>query len=95
MNSPLTLLGNYCTVHGYHWPRPVRTVRHHIQPQQYGGPSTKDNLCNVCDTGHYNIHEYIDAMLDNRALPKVTGKERALAIEGLRRIQVWLDAHVA
>lgn len=83
----LTLAGNSCTVHGYHWPRPARTVRHHKHPVEYGGPTTPANLVNVCDTGHYNIHAWIEAALRGKPLPKVTKRELEIARVGLAAAQ--------
>lgn len=76
-----------CKVHGYHWPRPSRSVKHHIWPQEYGGPTVPDNLVWTCDTGHYNIHALLDAMLAGTPLlPHATREEKRLAGLGLSRI---------
>ena len=81
--TPLTMPGNRCVVHRYHWPVPARTVVHHILPQEYGGPDTPENKVPVCDTGHYNIHAFLDALVRGlKLLPKVTRKEEALARRG-------------
>lgn len=87
-DARLTIPGNRCIVHGYHYPRPTRTVRHHIWPQEYGGPTTEENLVWVCDTGHYNIHNMIDWLLGhNVPKPKVTRMEARLADVGFRSIK--------
>lgn len=82
MIEPRALPGNLCTVHGYHYPTPLRTVKHHIVPQEYGGPTTPENLLLVCDNGHYAIHAIQDAMLAGTAIPKGTRKEYAYAQQG-------------
>ena len=73
-----------CAVHAYHWPRPLRRVRHHIWPQAEGGPSISENLVWVCDTGHYNIHTALLA-LEAGIQPSGTKKEIQLAQLGLER----------
>jgi hypothetical protein len=64
MREPEALPGNSCSVHRYHWPRPTRTVLHHIWPLGMGGPDVKTNKVQVCDTGHYTIHGLIDWLTD-------------------------------
>lgn len=81
-----TIPGNFCTVHGYHWPKPQRTVGHHIHPLGYGGPDTAANVVKICDTGHYNVHTYLDARIARKPLPRVHRKERALAEAGYAAI---------
>jgi len=83
----LTIAGNLCSVHKYHWPPPVRTVKHHILPKELGGPTTPDNLLLVCDNGHYSIHAFMDARLRGFATPKVTKKEQHYAELGLARMK--------
>lgn len=85
----LTIAGNHCRVHGYHYPTPLRTVRHHILPEAEGGKATADNLADTCDTGHYNIH-YLLALIEAGANYKGIGtrKERAIAEEGWRLIRI-------
>lgn len=83
----LTLPGNHCVVHGFHRPAPLRTVRHHIFPQEFGGPTTPENLVLVCDTGHYNIHTCLDALLKGEPLPKATRLEQHLAQQGYAKIK--------
>lgn len=89
MGEPrLTLAGNHCKVHGYHWPEPLRTVRHHILPEAEGGKATVDNLQDTCDTGHYNIHYLLELLEEGKPIVHLgTRKERAIAEEGWRRIQ--------
>jgi hypothetical protein len=84
MSGTRTIRGNHCIVHGYHWPVPVRTVRHHIWPKEWGGPDVESNLVNVCDTGHYNIHAYMDAAFGGKPVPKITKRERLYAELGLK-----------
>lgn len=82
-DATLKVVGNLCTVHGFwHRPQPTRTVKHHILPQEYGGPTTPENLVLVCDTGHYNIHAALDAMIHKKPIPKVTRRELAIARQG-------------
>jgi len=83
----LTLAGNSCEVHKYHWPRPLRTVKHHIWPQEYGGPTVPTNLVLVCDTGHYNIHAVLDALLKGTTPPKTHKAEQSLALAGYAAIK--------
>jgi hypothetical protein len=88
LEARLTIPGNHCTVHGYHWPEPLRTVKHHILPESEGGKATPDNLVLVCDTGHYSIHHILDIALATGKLPALgTRKEREIASEGYRRIK--------
>jgi hypothetical protein len=83
------MVGNYCVVHGYHRPIPLRTVLHHIHPQALGGASTPGNLIAVCDNGHYNIHAILDALLHSKPPPRGTRKERALARQGFDAIEKY------
>lgn len=84
----LTLPGNHCVVHGVHRPTPARTVKHHIWPQEFGGPTIESNLVWVCDTGHYNIHTLLDALLSGKTIEfKGTRLERKLAKQGYDAIQ--------
>lgn len=89
LGGVLTLAGNHCTVHGYHYPEPLRTVQHHIWPKEDGGPTVTENLVLVCDTGHYSIHALLDILRTNQPLPKSKGTrtERKLAYLGWKRIQ--------
>ena len=48
-----------CEIGRYHEPRPVRFVWHHIQPHEAGGPTTAENLIQVCDSCHYTIHRLL------------------------------------
>lgn len=88
-DARFTLAGNHCTVHGYHWPPPTRTVKHHIQPLEYGGKSVATNIVLVCDNGHYSIHEALDALLAGEEPPKVTRHEMALARQGYEAVSAW------
>lgn len=86
MIAPRELKGDYCVVHGYHWPKPLRTVSHHIHPLGDGGPDTMDNQVWVCDTGHYSIHTiYARLKQTSGQLALITGgtrEERRLAMRG-------------
>lgn len=74
-----------CAVHGYHRPKPLRTVQHHVWPKEYGGPTQPWNLVWVCDTGHYNIHTALDLLLAGQA-PIGTRAEVKLARLGHNRM---------
>lgn len=86
-DAKLRIAGNFCSVHRYHWPPLTRTVKHHIRPQEFGGPTTSANLVLVCDTGHYNIHAALDALLAGKTPPKVTRGELELARQGYAAIR--------
>jgi len=88
MTEPLTIPGDHCVVHGYHYPKPVRTVKHHIIPLAHGGPDTAENLVDICDTGHYAIHEYLNDSLAGRAWTRtITRADKKLAEQGLAGIR--------
>jgi hypothetical protein len=77
-----------CKVHGYHYPSPIRTVVHHIFPQEWGGKTIAENLVTVCDTGHYNIHAILADLVVHQGVQvdtKGTRTERALAFQGYRQ----------
>lgn len=82
-------LGNTCTVHGHHYPTPLRTVVHHIWPREYGGPDVEANRVWLCDNGHYNVHTLLDMLRKGQALPRGMGtrNERRIARLGWDRIQ--------
>lgn len=82
-----TIPGNHCVVHGYHWPKPLRTVKHHIHPLSEGGPDTKANLLLVCDTGHYSIHALLEALLKGQPMTGGTRAERTYAVQGYEAIK--------
>ena len=87
MSAIFSIPGNSCVVHGSHWPVPLRTVKHHILPLEFGGPNVASNLVLTCDTGHYNIHTVLNALLKGETPPKSTRKERAYAQQGYDAIQ--------
>jgi hypothetical protein len=82
-----TLPGDQCAVHHAHRPTPLRTVVHHIWPQEYGGPTVPENLVKVCDTGHYNIHALLAQLMDGKEMTGGDGLERAHAALGFDRIK--------
>lgn len=43
-----------------HRPAVHRLNRHHVIPESWGGPSTYDNLLDICPTTHVNTHMLID-----------------------------------
>jgi hypothetical protein len=84
-----------CAVHGYHWPKPIGVVVHHIQPLAAGGPDVAANRVTICPTGHLNVHRLLDLLwrtspADPDAIKgKGTRKERALARQGF---DAWVTA---
>jgi hypothetical protein len=52
-----------------HRPQPLRFVWHHIQPQQAGGLTVAQNLCQLCDSCHYSIHRLMWTLAQNQPLP--------------------------
>ena len=90
LGEPEALYGNLCEVHAVHNFNPLRTVRHHIVPQEYGGKTEPGNMLLTCDTGHYNIHALLEMLRrDKGKLPRYLGtrKERYWAREAYRRMQ--------
>ena len=72
-----------CDVHITHRPVPLRFVQHHIQPQGMGGPDSPNNLVAVCDTGHFNIHRLMAALIRGEKIEGVGAvSERRLAHRG-------------
>lgn len=72
-----------CQVHKYHVPTPLRTVVHHIQPQEMGGASVPTNEVETCDTGHYNIHRLLGDLIRSGVMRRGgTKAERGLAQQG-------------
>lgn len=61
---PLAAPGTACTLHRYHWPKPLRTELHHVVPRAWQlswapegklglwAPETKA----ICPSGHRNVH---------------------------------------
>lgn len=88
LTAPFTIAGNHCVVHKYHWPKPLRTVKHHIIPQEYGGKTEPGNLLLVCDVGHYNIHAVMDAILNAQTPPSSTRRELYFARLGATGVQL-------
>jgi hypothetical protein len=77
------VVSSACTVHGYHWPAPLRIIRHHIQPEGMGGETAPANLVDVCDTGHMNIHRLMGDLLRGGPMRRGgTRRERTLAQRG-------------
>jgi hypothetical protein len=50
--TPATL----CAASATHSPVPLRYVWHHVQPQEAGGQTVRENLVQLCDSCHYTIH---------------------------------------
>ncbi len=80
-----------CQVHGYHTPKPLRLVEHHVWPRGMGGPDTPANKILACDTGHASIHQLLAVLCQTGELPKGRGGrlERGYALRGF---QAWVDA---
>jgi len=78
-----------CQVHAYHWPKPLRTVVHHLQPLAMDGPDVASNRVTVCDTGHFNIHRCLDDLLKTEPFSGGTRKERDFAKQGF---DAWVAA---
>ncbi len=71
-----------CVV-GFHRPKPMRFVWHHVQPLVAGGKTVPANLASLCDSCHYSIHVLL-WHLGQRTTPLVKGtrRQRALARRG-------------
>jgi hypothetical protein len=79
-----------CELHRYHYPKPYRLVWHHLQPLGMGGPDNMGNMIGACDTGHYNIHGALSALVFGKPMPKnTTRSERFAALRGYNK---WLIA---
>lgn len=69
---------------------------HHVRPRAWGGPSTPDNLADICGTTHDCIHAILDEVVRRKAWPDATFLRRfnryavALANRGL---VAYLSAH--
>ncbi len=86
-----------------HAPTNIQYERHHIWPQEFGGPSVPENLIYICSNTHNNIHAYLRAFAARKALltttqlradlpqwhyaPSVQGYAYQLACTGWDRIQ--------
>ncbi len=78
-----------CALHRDHRPLPLRLVAHHVLPKASGGRTEPGNLAVICDTGHYNVHEILAALLAGKVLPGGFGSrsERGMAQRGHDLIQ--------
>jgi hypothetical protein len=82
-----------CEVHKHI--RNVPTVKHHVWPKEFGGPTIKDNLADLCENGHYSVHNYLDKISKYGSPSQVPWhqkilygkKTRELAALGWSRIQ--------
>ena len=78
-----------CQLHGYHSPKPLVIVKHHVVPLSCGGPDLASNWLMVCDTGHRNLHTLMGPIFNGLPMPTGgTGKERATARLALQR---WIE----
>jgi hypothetical protein len=73
-----------CECARFHYPKPMRFVWHHKLPQEAGGPTTADNLIQVCDSCHYTIHRLLWMLAKGQTiLPALKrGKRYTAAMEG-------------
>ena len=55
--------GAKCLCSKIHQPAPLELARHHLLPQEHGGPDTKNNLIWLCPTTHVNVHEILRKLL--------------------------------
>lgn len=64
-NEPMTLqpAGTTCQCVSDHRPASVQFERHHVWPQEFGGPSVTENLVYICGTTHNTVHAYIRAFI--------------------------------
>lgn len=51
--------GQRCLCSKNHQPTPLELARHHILPQENGGPNSADNYVWLCPTTHVNVHEIL------------------------------------
>lgn len=79
-----------CQLHGYHSPKPLVIVKHHVQPLGMLGPDDESNWMYVCDTGHRNIHTLMGPLVNKGVMPAGgTRTERAAAQAGYDK---WVAA---
>jgi hypothetical protein len=87
-----------CEIHtGRHVPRTHVNEIHHVWPLGHGGPDIPENKKVVCATGHNNVHQLMNLLLDWRekhsgekfpdeVWRKYTRGEQELALLGVDRI---------
>lgn len=80
-----------CNIQKYHWPPVIDTDLHHIIPKEYKGPTTDVNLVECCNNCHRAFHEYIDAVLSLKTIPKITRSQRKIAEAGLKGLWYGLQ----
>jgi hypothetical protein len=78
VGEPVSIPGDECSVHAYHWPPVRETVLHHRHPVGMGGPDVKANLVRICPSGHSNVHRAVRAIIRG-VKPVGTRAELALA----------------
>jgi hypothetical protein len=76
---PLTVPWRGCVLHRIHFPKPVRTHKHHrfpkyLQVRKYGEVRF-DETVDVCPTGHDDVHAALDALLAKRVIPRGVGRK--------------------
>lgn len=52
--------GTGCSLHRHMSKVPLHD--HHIQPKEYGGPTTPENMIRICANGHGDTHYYMDLL---------------------------------
>jgi len=50
---------DHCQISKTHRPEPLRFVWHHVMPHEAGGPTTPENLAQLCDSCHYSTHRLL------------------------------------
>lgn len=78
-----------CEAAGYHRPKPLRYVWHHVLPEACGGKTTPDNLRALCDGCHMSTHILLWLMAHGgipAGLP-AGRKHLAIAADGYHRAQ--------
>lgn len=88
VGEPVSLPGDQCGVHKYHWPPVRETVLHHMWPLGMGGPDAPKNIIRICPTGHANVHRAIRAVIRD-VKPVGTRAELALAHHA---VGAWMAA---
>lgn len=95
MNPLLTYNGakaTYCAASVSHNPVPLRYVWHHVQPREAGGPTTPENLAQLCDSCHYTVHRLMWIYRLIALQQPTTDAQRDMITHPPRRAQLTLAA---
>jgi len=67
---------------------------HHVWPQEYHGPNTKENLVKICCNAHSDVHFLLSAMLKGKPydLREYGPSIRDIAQRGYRAIMAYGEA---